>query len=464
MGESINKITVVSALFYIGRDRWKHSGFPPGVDRYKSWVTNLLRQDINLYFYADEYYYDFILEHRRKYDPNFEKTVLVKKSLDDLYFYKQYYNREACLMASPDFKKTIFHPGSADMNYPLYHVVNFSKIELVKESYEQNKFQSDYFFWVDAGGLRNVISEEDRNWPDLNNQCFNTDKITHFSHRENFSLEPNKSDYFRSQTRNIQGTAWIVPKEKVPVFYDMIDKEVNSIIENRIVGSDEKVYDYLYTSNKELFQLKVGGWFEFYNIVNKPSESLTENIEEDVKEGKNIFIDMGAHEQQGLGQFITKLSIDSSWEIHCFEPNSILNLDNRFPNLDVTMHNKAVWKEDGVIHLNLYGADRKSQGSIVVGSEGSDVLIDLYDVIKVPSIDAYKFLKTFNEKDNIYIKMDIEWSEYDVLEHILDQGWLKNIKGIWVEWHGLQYETCSTRKKAIVERAREYGIEIENWY
>ena len=88
MGESINKITIISALFYIGRDKWKHSGFPPGVDRYKSWVINLLRQDINLYFYTDDYYYDFILENRKKYDPNFEKTVLIKMSLNDFHFYQ----------------------------------------------------------------------------------------------------------------------------------------------------------------------------------------------------------------------------------------------------------------------------------------------------------------------------------------------------------------------------------------
>jgi FkbM family methyltransferase len=461
MGESINKVTVVSALFYIGRDRWKYSGFPPGTDRYKSWVTNLLRQDINLYFYADDYYYDFIVENRKKYDPDFEKTVIIKTSLDDLYFHKQYYNKEACLMKSPDFRKTIFHEGSADMNYPLYHIVNFSKIELVKKSFEENKFQSNYFFWVDAGGLRHEVDENNRTWLNLDSDCFNTDKITHFSHNENFNIAPDKSDYFRSQNRNIQGTAWIVPKDKVDTFYSMIDKEVDSIIKSRIVGSDEKVYDFLYQTNKDLYQLKICGWFEFYNIVNKSEDVLAE---ESIEPGKNVFVDMGAHEQQGLGQFIPMLDINSSWEIHCFEPNSILSLDNRFPNLNVTMHNKAVWKEDGVVHLNLYGADRKSQGSIVVGSEGSDVLIDLYDVIKIPSIDAYEFLKTFNENDNIYIKMDIEWSEYDVLEHILNKGWLKNIKGIWVEWHGLQYETCSTRKEAIMQRAREHGIEIQNWY
>jgi hypothetical protein len=294
MGKFINKITVVSSLFNISRERWKYSGFPPGVDRYKSWVVNLLRQDIGLYFYTDEYYYDFILENRIKYDPTLEKTVLIKISLDDLHFYQKYFNEEACLMSSPNFIKTIFHKDSADMNYPLYHIVNFSKIELVKRSFLENKFKSDYFFWVDAGGLRHVTNENDKNWLDLDNECFNTSKITHFSHNKHFEIYPNKSDYFRSQNRNIQGTAWVVPKDKVEIFYDMIDKEITSIIKDRIVGSDEKIYDFLYVNNKDLYQLKIGGWFEFYNQV--------------CVFPKNIFLDMGMNEQQGLEHFIDKLN------------------------------------------------------------------------------------------------------------------------------------------------------------
>jgi hypothetical protein len=279
MGEFISKTTVVSALFYIGRDRWQHSGFPPDVDRYKSWVVNLLRQDICLYFYVDDYYYNFIVNERKKHDPNFKKTVIVKTSLDNLYFYKKYYNREACLISSFDFKQTIFHKDSADMNYPLYHIINFSKIEFIKKSFEENKFKSDYFFWVDAGGLRYITDREDKIWLDSKYEGFNTDKITHFTHNLEFDIYNGKSDYFRTQNRNIQGTAWIIPKEKVTLFFDLIDNEVDSIISNRIVGSDEKVYDFLYKSNPKLYRLEKCGWFEFYDIVKLKT--------------KNIFLDMG---------------------------------------------------------------------------------------------------------------------------------------------------------------------------
>jgi hypothetical protein len=267
MGESVNKITIVSGLFYIGRDRWKNSAFPAGVDRYKSWVTNLLSLDINLYFYVDDFYHDYVLEYRKKYDPNLEKTQLVKTSLENFEFYKSYYATEACRMFSPEFKESIFFKDSADMNYPLYHIVNFSKIEMVKTSFEENKFNSDYFFWVDAGGLRESLGNyENVSWPNLENEIFNMNKVTHFSHNEVFDIHPTKREYFLSQVRNIQGTAWVVPKELVIPFYNMINNEVIYTLKNGIIGSDEKIYDSLYNRRKDFYNLVKGGWFSFFNL------------------------------------------------------------------------------------------------------------------------------------------------------------------------------------------------------
>jgi len=263
-----NKVTIVSGLFYIGRDRWKYSGFPANYDRYKDWVKNLLSLDINLYFYVDEIYHDYVEEIRRKYDPNFDKTVLIKTSLDETHFYKKYYAQEACLMKSPKVRHDMYFKDNADMNYPLYHIVNFSKIDFVRRSYEDNKFNSDYFFWIDAGGMRESLETyENYKWPIESDVYFN-DKLIHFSHKEDFELD-NKKEHFLSQVRNIQGTAWIVPKDKVISFFDKIDNQVQTIIDEQIVGSDEKVYDFLYVNDKQFYQLVKCGWFEFFNILNQ---------------------------------------------------------------------------------------------------------------------------------------------------------------------------------------------------
>lgn len=266
MEKFMSKVTIVSGLFYIGRDRWKHSGFPPNYDRYKDWVKNLLSLDINLYFYVDDHYHDFVHDFRKKYDPDFEKTVLIRTSLDKTYFFEKYYSREACLMDSPKFKHELYCKDSADMNYPLYHIVNFSKIDFVKRSFEENKYNSDYFFWVDAGGMReNLENYENKKWPTDSNPIFDH-KVVHFSHHQDFNIS-NKKEHFLSQVRNIQGTAWIVPKDKVNDFFNKIDEQVDTILKEEIVGSDEKVYDFLYINDKNFYRIVKCGWFEFYNVL-----------------------------------------------------------------------------------------------------------------------------------------------------------------------------------------------------
>ena len=268
-------VTLVSALYQIGRNRWKYSGFPSDYDRYRDWIKNLLSIDSPLYLFTDKHYYDHVVAERKKYDPNFEKTVIKKIPFDQLYFYQKYYLEESCLMNSPQFRNKIFHLHTADMNYPLYHIVNFSKIEFVKQASDENKFNATHFFWVDAGGFREKRETyENKKWPVVKDDIFN-DKITHFTHNEVIKIEPSKDDYFRAQIRNIQGTAWVVPKEMVNNFFQMIDNQVNTIINEKIVGSDEKVYDFLYTTNPELYQLKKCGWFKFYDVCDGVSN--TEN-------------------------------------------------------------------------------------------------------------------------------------------------------------------------------------------
>jgi hypothetical protein len=261
-------ITIVSALYNIGRTRWKKSGFPKDYDRYMDWVKNILSLDCNLYFYTDDHYYNHVVENRKKYDPDLSKTIIKKIDLSDLYFFQKYYVSESCLMSSPEFKSKIFFHDSADMNYPMYHIINFSKIEFVKMSSEDNKFDSTHFFWVDAGGLReNISNYENVSWPKIKDDFF-SDKIVHFTHRLNFDIYPSKEIYFLSQNRNIQGTAWVVPKEMVNTFFESIDSEVNNIINQKIVGSDEKIYDFLYHQNKNNYMLKECGWFKFFNMCN----------------------------------------------------------------------------------------------------------------------------------------------------------------------------------------------------
>jgi len=764
MDKCVSNVTIVSALVYIGRDKWKHSGFGIGNDAYKNWVKNLLSLDTCLYFYVDDYYYDYIIENRRKYDPEFKKTIIKKVRLDELIFFRDYYKDLSTLMSSHTFKSRIIYKSAAEMNYSLYNIINFNKIEFIKKTYEENYFESDYFYWADAGGMRESIDKyENQKWPTLSKEYFN-DKIIHFSHTDNLTINESKFDYFISQNRRIQGTAWIVPKDKVNVYYDLIYNEISSMIKEGIVGSDEKVYDFLYVNNKDLFKLKQCGWFEYYNLCKNGTNDLVEikkksnqksivkiytvvfskyefiklqydqlvkfckddfelivvnnakneeidnkikticneigircidsprdhnianishfnainfaldnyakkdstsdilvimdgdifayrdfsfqeilgnhkvaavyqqrqdetieylhpifsilsydldlteldyswkaytdcggrtddfirkynlnvkwvdhtaaldietdyifrnnnnvpypykseyrsqfinnclfhyyrgdnwdekseeyhkqkfeftkyflenylsydlNLDEYVHydkahaekgwEGKdyhyhgykyailkgltkpiskiksnNVFIDLGTHSCQGLEKFINNiLPIDQTWEIHTFEPNPILDPERCVKNIfndkyNITAHKKAVWIYNGKVNFGLYGPDGKSGGCLVEETNGGINYQDKIGQIEVECIDFVEFVNKFNNRDNIFIKMDIEWSEYFILDKMLNSGWSKNIKTIWVQFHGINDDIkTKERMDLLIEKIKSTGTNLEIYY
>lgn len=179
----------------------------------------------------------------------------------------------------------------------------------------------------------------------------------------------------------------------------------------------------------------------------------------------NIFIDCGTHYCQGLSHFIKILSIDKTWEIHAFEPNPILNTQDCVDKLDlnIKLHNKAVWIKDGVFNFKQYGSDGQSQGSLLEETNGDKKYADYFSSVEVETIDFYKFLKSFDESQEIYIKMDIECAEYEVLDYLLACGWPKNIKHIWIEWHRTDEDFFLSKSKFLTNEIVSNGCEVSNW-
>jgi len=181
---------------------------------------------------------------------------------------------------------------------------------------------------------------------------------------------------------------------------------------------------------------------------------------------KNVFIDAGTSECQGLNHFVNFLSIDKNWEIHAFEPNPLLQTNDciKKMNLNIVFHKKAVWIKNGFSVFKQYGNDGKSQGGLLEETKGDEVYGgDFFSSLSVETIDFYSFLNSFDKSQNIYMKMDIECAEYEVLEHLLLNGWPKNIKHIWVEWHRRYEDFYINRSKKIIEKIKNNGCEVTNW-
>ena len=260
----INNPVIVMALYDIGRDTWDSFGL--SYNTYLYWMKNTLSLDANFVIYTESKFYDKILEIRKEFDPNLEKTIMVVKTLESLDCYKKYNDKLNELMFSEDFTKKIHH-NVPEMNKPLYNIIMFNKLNFLKHAKDNKYFDSDFLIWADAGGLRDDISNyQNVEWPNLSkvNELDNN-KVTFFSHSQDFNID-NKEYHAMSQIRHIQGTTFFAPSHLIDDLLIEFNNTINECIDSRYIGSDEKIFDLTYIKNKEKYHFVKCTWREYYQI------------------------------------------------------------------------------------------------------------------------------------------------------------------------------------------------------
>jgi FkbM family methyltransferase len=209
----------------------------------------------------------------------------------------------------------------------------------------------------------------------------------------------------------------------------------------------------------------------------------------------NVFLDCGTNFCQGLKSHINKYNIDHTWIIHSFEANPFTYVHAKniiarhFSHLNITLHNNAVWVESGskpltveyqseigvrqLLKDNGFDAscvDLDADNALWVGG-ASNTMGEQFKVtpemdklkhldVRAKSIDFIKFIEHLG-KVNIYIKMDIEGSEYEVLSKLLASPAIKNIKEITIEWHN-RLLTKSYDQKYIMDALLSKGVRLHS--
>ncbi len=260
----IQKPTIVTALFDIGRDKWDN--YQQGYDMYLTWMTSLLMYDTKMVIYTDNSLYETILNKRKVCDPNLENTIFVVKKLEELEAYKMFFDRVELLMKTEEFKKKVAFQVP-EMTKPLYNIVIFNKLFYILESIEKKHFDSDFYIWLDAGVLRTYSQEKITGWPNLDkiNNGY-SDKITFFNHQEKTPyIDPYL--HIMSQYRFIHGGCIFIPNNKT------LDKLIHTFLnlithylDEGYVGSEEKYLDLCYLKNPEDYNVIKCDWRQYFEI------------------------------------------------------------------------------------------------------------------------------------------------------------------------------------------------------
>ena len=194
---------------------------------------------------------------------------------------------------------------------------------------------------------------------------------------------------------------------------------------------------------------------------------------------KNIFLDCGSHHLEGLSNFLENGIIDSSYEIHCFEANPECFLEERiklkFQHLNITAHNKAVWIKDGYILFNQENHQQSNTGSPTDGRSKIDGWGSSIDEVKmihpgysepidIESIDFSKFVSELPNDSKIICKIDIEGSEFKVLEKMLEDKSIDKISELYVEFHErFMPQITQEYKSNLISRIKERDIKLTIW-
>jgi FkbM family methyltransferase len=195
---------------------------------------------------------------------------------------------------------------------------------------------------------------------------------------------------------------------------------------------------------------------------------------------KNVFLDLGTHYGQGLREFIASYEMDETWTIHTFEANpvtyEIFVRDWHKETPWVIHHNMAVSDHDGTITVNL--ETPPNEGDTGMGS--SVISLDKWNPWglrdrnhfqnqrEVHCFSLSKFIReNFSKEDNIVIKMDIEGSEYDTLEKMIEEGTIEYVNSLTTEWHARFFtnkEEIELREQNLLNKLQTYdGLKLESW-
>jgi FkbM family methyltransferase len=219
-------------------------------------------------------------------------------------------------------------------------------------------------------------------------------------------------------------------------------------------------------------------WDKSYYIVHQYNRNpVWKECMEKKYKMDNVFLDLGTHFGQGLKAFVQKYNINDKWKVHTFEanPETYNIFMDGYDGIPIVAHNVAVSDNEGTIEISMEKPPT-DEGNTGMGS--SIIPLDKWqpwdnalvygNKQEVKCIDFSKFIsENFTVGNNIIVKMDIEGSEYHVLERMIEDGTIRYITKLYVEWHAYMFTNkgeMTERQNKIINKLNELNIAWEQWH
>jgi FkbM family methyltransferase len=179
---------------------------------------------------------------------------------------------------------------------------------------------------------------------------------------------------------------------------------------------------------------------------------------------KYIYIDGGARIGESISILLDPREELKGCDAYLFECNvnhfSVLNsIKDSNTDYNFIVKEEAMWIEN--IEKNFFiSNDRWGDLGCTLKPEKKEKL-DLDNPIKVKCIDTSEFLKQFDNDNYIILKLDVEGSEYEILNHLIETGEINKINELYVEFHDYFFNQNSNILK---NKLKSYNIKCDfNW-
>jgi len=135
-------VTFVSALFNIDRvdgRKW---------DQYLKWFEKTLKLQVPMVLFIEDSLKDFVNEKRGDLP-----TKIICQTVEEIPYYHLKESIQE-ILDSDDYKNNISDPDRIECKQAMYSIIQYSKFPWLNHAAKLNSFDSDVYFWLDAGASR----------------------------------------------------------------------------------------------------------------------------------------------------------------------------------------------------------------------------------------------------------------------------------------------------------------------
>ncbi len=191
-------------------------------------------------------------------------------NLEDLPFYRQYYDQVAQIMASDAFKANNSVLGHPEGFSPEYNILMNAKFAMMHEVAHLNRFRSSFLYWLDFGYAHgHPVYPPDHRWVPRNIMSGpNRDKITYIMVND-ITLVRDINQLFKKPVGPaVNGGFFGGSLHAMDRYYHLFNEVWDACLSLGIMDDDQTLAVASWMRDKDLFNMVPGGWYDVFKLFN----------------------------------------------------------------------------------------------------------------------------------------------------------------------------------------------------